>query len=188
MTPRLAARCPSRILKGMSSESRSGSISRRVRNPYVDNPDYRCFGCDPHNPIGLTLNFAIEADRVVSVWHPRSDLEGYPGVTHGGILATLCDETAAWYLHTIRGTAGMTRELSIVYHQPARAEEAPFRIVAQALEGDAKSALIEVTITGSDGTLFCTAACSFAVFSEAVARKRLAYPGREAFFDSPGSP
>lgn len=166
----------------MSTQSPGHRNPLPVQNPYVDNPDYRCFGCDPNNPIGLKLSFVIEGDRVVSEWRPRSDLEGYPGVTHGGILATLCDETGAWYLHAIRGTAGMTRQLSIVYHQPARADEAPFRIVARALEEDAKSAVIEVTITGSAGTLFCTATCSFAVFSEAVARKRLAFPGREAFF------
>ncbi len=154
---------------------------RKVHNPYAGNPDYRCFGCDPHSPIGLKLEFSVDGQRVISEWQPRSDLEGYPGVTHGGILATLADEVGAWYLHAVRGTAGMTRELHVSYHAPARAEQGPYRLEAHAVEEDAKSSLIEVTIHGADGTLFCTARCHFAVFSEAVARKRLDFPGREAF-------
>ena len=157
------------------------SSARKVPNPYAGHADYRCFGCDPNNPIGLKLEFSVEKNRIFSSWLPRSDLEGYPGVTHGGILATLCDETAAWYLHAIRGTAGMTRDLSITYHQPARAEQSPFRLEAHAIDEDSRNATIEVTITGADGTLFCTARCRFAVFSEAVARRRLDFPGREAF-------
>lgn len=157
------------------------STPRKVPNPYAGNRDYRCFGCDPNNPIGLKLEFTVDGDRVFCDWNPRADLEGYPGVTHGGILATLCDEIAAWYLHAVRGTAGMTRELSVSYHQPARAAEAPFRLEAHAIEEDSRSALIEVTVTGAAGTHFCTARCSYAVFSEAVARRRLGFPGREAF-------
>ncbi|TVQ38513.1 MAG: PaaI family thioesterase [Spirochaetaceae bacterium] len=165
----------------MSKNASRGDGPRTVPNPYAGHPDYRCFGCDPDNPTGLKLEFAIEGRRVISHWQPRADLEGYPGVTHGGILATLADEVAAWYIHAVLGTAGMTRELSVTYHAPALAEEGPFRVEAAAVEEGPKSALIEVTISGRSGTLFCTARCSFAVFSEAVARRRLDFPGREAF-------
>lgn len=154
---------------------------RPIPNPYAGSNDYLCFGCSPHNPIGLQLNFFLDGRRVTSEWQPRADLEGYPGVTHGGVLATLCDEVAAWYLHAVLGTAGMTRELQIRYHLPARAADAPFHIEAHAVEEGQKSAVIEVSVGGSSGTLFCTAQCSFAVFSEAVARRRLRFPGREAF-------
>jgi uncharacterized protein (TIGR00369 family) len=154
---------------------------RLVPNPYVGNAEYHCFGCDPENPAGLQLRFRVEGDLVWSEWTPRELLEGYPGVIHGGIQATLADEIGGWFLHAARGTAGMTRDLQISYHNPAYAADGPFRIEARPVEESAKSAVIEVTIAGTSGTVFSTARVTYAVFSEAVARRRLSFPGREAF-------
>lgn len=154
---------------------------RPVPNPYVGNEEYRCFGCDPENPAGLQLKFQVDGDLVWSEWTPRKLLEGYPGVIHGGIQATLADETAAWLIHAVLGTAGVTREMSVRYHQPAKTEDSPFRVEAHAVEVSAKRAMIEARITGASGTLFTTARCEYVVFREGVARKRLGFPGAEAF-------
>lgn len=164
-----------------NDRNRRSNRGRPVPNPYVGNEEYHCFGCDPENPAGLQLKFQVDGDLVWSEWTPRKLLEGYPGVIHGGIQATLADEIGGWFLHAARGTAGMTRDLSISYHNPAYANDGPFRIEARPVEESAKSAVIEVTIAGSSGTIFSTARVTYAVFSEAVARRRLSFPGREAF-------
>ncbi len=155
--------------------------AREVRNPYAGMSDYNCFGCDPGNPAGLRLRFVLEGDRLTSEWTPRKELEGYPGVIHGGIQATLADEIGGWYVHAVRGTAGMTRDLQITYHQPALAGDGPFRLEATEVDGDNRNAVIAVTISGAGGTVFSTARVTYAVFSEAVAKKRLSFPGKEAF-------
>lgn len=154
---------------------------RVVRNPYVGRDEYHCFACDPNNERGLNLDFYIEGDSVVSQWQPRREFEGYPGVIHGGILATLADEIAGWYLHAIEGVAGVTKDLSISYLAPARAEDGPFRIMTTKADVRPKRAEIEVSILGSSGSEFCRATCVYATFSDAVAKKRLHFPGREAF-------
>ncbi len=156
---------------------------RRIRNPYAGSDTYCCFGCAPHNPIGLKLTFLLEGEAVTASWDPRTELEGYPGVVHGGIQATLADETAAWFIHAVMGTAGLTRELSVTYHQPAESEDRPFRIEARAGEICGKYATIHVSIGGRSGTVFTTAVCRYVVFSEEVARKRLSFPGADAFLD-----
>lgn len=153
----------------------------KVPNPYVGIAGYNCFGCDPNNDNGLRLEFHRDGDIVTSTWDPRPELEGYPGVIHGGIQATLADEIGGWYLHAVHGSAGVTKQLSIQYLQPAKSEDAPFKLTARASEVGAKHATIEVTVAGASGTVFSTATCEFAVFSDAVARKRLHFPGREAF-------
>ncbi len=157
--------------------------ARPVRNPYAGMDEYNCFGCDPHNTAGLRLEFFLEGDAVTSLWTPRRELEGYPGVIHGGIQATLADEIGGWYVHVVLGTAGMTRNLEITYHEPARSEDAPFRLVARADEaaGNGRNVVIDVTISGAGGTLFSTSRVTYAVFSEGVAKKRLHFPGRDAF-------
>ncbi len=152
-----------------------------VRNPFVGIDGYRCFGCDPDNPIGLRLDFHRSGQTVWSTWDPRPELEGYPGVVHGGIQATLCDELGGWYVYAVLGTAGVTKDLSITYEQAARVEEGPFRVVAKGVESSAKQAVIEVEIANAAGTRCAVARLTYAVFSEGVARKRLYFPGREAF-------
>lgn len=159
--------------------------ARKVRNPYAGIGEYNCFGCDPGNSAGLRLEFFLEGERVTSRWEPRKELEGYPGVIHGGIQATLADEIGGWFVHAVLGSAGVTRNLQVTYHNPARSADGPFSLTAAAAENgvdeNTRDAVIEVTISGASGTLFCTARVTYAVFSEAVARRRLHFPGREAF-------
>lgn len=152
-----------------------------IPNPYTKSERYNCFACSPDNSAGLRMSFSLAGESVFSEWQPRPEFEGYPGVVHGGIQATLADETAAWLIHAVLGTAGVTREMSVRYHQPAKTEDSPFRVEAHAVEVSAKRATIEARITGASGTLFTTARCEYVVFREGVARKRLGFPGAEAF-------
>ena len=152
-----------------------------LRNPYAGSPTYNCFGCSPDNPVGLKLAFRKRGAEVTSTWNPRTDLEGYPGVVHGGIQATLCDETAAWLIHAELGTSGVTRELHTSYLKPAYSADAPFEITARLIDSDEKNASIKVTIRGASGTEFTKARGEFRIFPEEMARKRFGFPGAEAF-------
>lgn len=163
------------------------SDEQRIPNPYDGHDEYHCFGCDPHSPVGLRLTFFRDGDVLRSRWTPRAELEGYPGVIHGGIQATLADEIGGWYIHVVRGTAGMTRHLSVTYHTPADTADAPFVLEARETEGTEKRAVIEVELRGASGTLFSTTRCEYAVFSEAVAMKRLHFPGSAAFQPGDGA-
>lgn len=158
-------------------------MEQRIRNPFVGIDEYRCFGCDPRSPIGLHLEFVKDGDTVTAVWEPRADLEGYPGVIHGGIQATLADEIGGWFVYAVLGTAGVTRELSVVYERPAQLADGPFTLTATGGRRDEKLAVIEVAIDNARGERLCSATCRYAIFSEAVARKRLRFPGRDAFVD-----
>lgn len=152
-----------------------------VRNPFVGIEGYSCFGCDPANPIGLALSFHRDGDVVSTSWEPRSELQGYPGVVHGGIQATLADEIGGWYVYAVIGTAGVTKDLSITYEHSAKSDEGPFTITARGLEQSAKEATIGVEIHNAVGTRCAVARLTYALFSEAVARRRLFFPGAEAF-------
>jgi len=55
----------------------------------------RCFGCGD-NPWGLRLKFEEKGDWVVARTVLHDNYEGYKGVAHGGIVATLIDEAAGW--------------------------------------------------------------------------------------------
>src|SRR5215471_15613051 len=59
-----------------------------------DSSDYQgCFACGARNPSGLHLIFRREGDEIVTEYTPEPVFQGFPGVAHGGIIATLLDET-----------------------------------------------------------------------------------------------
>ena len=143
--------------------------------------EYNCFGCDPDNPVGLRLDFVETDDGVAAAWQPREDLQGYPGVIHGGVQATLADELGTWYVYAKLSLAGITRSLQIEYKQPARIADGPFVIRATGREPTRKSVVVDVTIDNSKGEQCAVATVDFAIFSPEVSRKRFNFPGREAF-------
>lgn len=55
----------------------------------------RCFACGD-NPWGLRLEFEQEGDWAVARTVLHDNYQGYKGIAHGGIVATLIDEAAAW--------------------------------------------------------------------------------------------
>lgn len=58
-----------------------------------DTTDYQqCFACGPNNPQGLRMVFSQEGEAIVSDFQPGQHHQGFPGVIHGGVIATLFDE------------------------------------------------------------------------------------------------
>lgn len=81
--------------------------------------DY-CFGCGAANPLGLRLKFDIdEAGRAAkAAFTPLNEHQGYAGITHGGIIATLLDEAMlklCWEL----GIPAVTARLEVELKRPA---------------------------------------------------------------------
>lgn len=77
-----------------------------------------CFVCGVENPIGLKAAFYEDGEgRVVGEITPREEHQGYPGVLHGGIAATLLDEVAGRVM-TGLGLWMATAKLEIRYKQP----------------------------------------------------------------------
>jgi len=52
-----------------------------------------CFICGLENPVGLRLRiYEVEQGMVESTFTAPEHFQGYPGVLHGGIIATIIDE------------------------------------------------------------------------------------------------
>jgi len=86
----------------------------------------RCFACGPRNEIGLKLTFRREGDRILADYRPREDFQGFPGVLHGGILATMLDETMS-RTGAMRREWLMTGKLDIRFRRPAPVDQ-PMRV------------------------------------------------------------
>lgn len=86
--------------------------------PLAHSAQNRCFGCGPANPGGLHLEFFLAEDHsVVSLPVISNNYEGPQGYVHGGVIATLLDETMSKAIRA-RGHIAMTRHLEIDYLRP----------------------------------------------------------------------
>ena len=100
------------------------SMEARPGPPLIAHAEHPfCFVCSSLNPMGLALHFVTEEDESVSatfLGHPT--LEGYPGLLHGGIVATLLDGAMAHCLFA-HGIKALTAELQVRYHAPIATSE-----------------------------------------------------------------
>lgn len=95
-------------------------ITKNTRN-FSPTRSFNCFGCSQNNCAGLKLKFEISDENVVfSSVQLDHIYESFPGVIHGGIIATLLDEVMAQAAYLFRKQPSMTVGLRIRYLQPMR--------------------------------------------------------------------
>lgn len=82
---------------------------------------WRCFACGPNHPKGLRLRFEADGDRVRTRFRLDDDYTGTGPVVHGGIVATVFDETMAWCLLRFQKRLYFTTKLETRYRRPIRA-------------------------------------------------------------------
>jgi acyl-coenzyme A thioesterase PaaI-like protein len=78
----------------------------------------RCFVCGAQNPFGLQLRFRREGEEVVADFLAAERHQGFPGTVHGGILASLLDETLN-RAPLLLGQWVMTARLNLRFRRPA---------------------------------------------------------------------
>lgn len=83
----------------------------------MDNSYPYCFACGDKAPVGLHLKFRYEGDEAVCDCEVDRVFQGYNGVVHGGILATLLDEAMAYAVLRTEKLA-VTGKLEISYRKP----------------------------------------------------------------------
>ena len=77
-----------------------------------------CLVCSSANPYGLALTFETAPDGVLSsTFHPNPVLEGYEGLLHGGVIASLLDGIMTNCLFA-QGIVAVTAELNVRYQAP----------------------------------------------------------------------
>jgi uncharacterized protein (TIGR00369 family) len=154
----------------------------KLQNPYIKLDSYNCFGCAPHNPLGLKLKFELIDEHVISYWIPEADYQGFYQILHGGIIATLVDEIAGWVVQVLCKTAGVTSEMQVKYLKPVYTNKGPLRLEAHIQEMKGRFAEIEVNLFDVDNVLCTKSIVTYYLFSEELAKSKFHYPGNESFF------
>lgn len=101
-----------------------------------------CFICGVENPVGLKLKFYMtEPDVVETEYTAPAHFESYPGVLHGGIIASILDETSgrAFGPEEENTRFMFTAKLEVTYRKPVPIGK-PLRIVGKAVRDKGRSA------------------------------------------------
>ena len=114
--------------------------------------NHRCFVCGKHNPDGLHLDFepeGVSGVRTTCVIPER--FQGFAGIAHGGILATILDECMVNTLW-LRGITAVTARLEIRLRRPVGVgERLTFR--AEVLRESARGFNLTSRAELDDGTV-----------------------------------
>jgi uncharacterized protein (TIGR00369 family) len=84
----------------------------------------RCYVCGKDNPAGLKVQFDIDktARTIIGRFTPRREHEGWEGIVHGGIIATLLDE-AMVKLAAHLGVPAVSAEITVKFKSPVASGE-----------------------------------------------------------------
>lgn len=158
-------------------------MKRKILNPYAGIEGYNCFGCSHKNMQGLKMSFFDTDEGLVCQWHPEDHFQGWMGILHGGIQATLLDEIASWVVFVKLGKSGVTSELKVRYKHPVKMNNQPLTIKGVFREMQRNIAIIDTYLYDSSGQLCAQGECKYFTFSDEVARNEYFYPGKDAFFE-----
>jgi uncharacterized protein (TIGR00369 family) len=119
--------------------------------PMAHSAQNRCFGCGPANPGGLHLEFLLAADgAVVCPATIPATFDGHPGYLHGGVIATLLDETMSKAVRAL-GLTAMTRQIEVDYRRPVPSA-APIRMEGHVVRSEGRKHWAEARILNAKGS------------------------------------
>jgi len=150
------SRAPADDRPGDGDSGAGGSISD-VPGHWKPQPTSRmCFVCGRENPVGLHVQFYEDHEKqqvVVPLVIP-DHYQGYPGIAHGGILATILDEATgrALMMAMEDDPFWVTAKLEMRYRKPTPTET-PLTVVGWVVKQRSRTAEVAGEIRLADGTV-----------------------------------
>ena len=117
-----------------------------------------CFVCGVDNPFGLKLSFYDDGPgKVTCTYMVPEQYNGYPGVTHGGIVAAMLDETLARAFRSGNRERFMyTAKLTTRYRKPVPTLT-PLRLEGEVVRDRGRVGEARAKIFGPKGDLLAEA-------------------------------
>jgi acyl-coenzyme A thioesterase PaaI-like protein len=148
------------------------TVQDTIGLPWYVLPDYRCFGCSPHNPHGIQLRFMHDGDGLRTEFRLGRAHESYPGVVHGGLLGVIADELMGNLVVLRTGEIPFTTGMRLRYVNPVLVDGA-YTCVGRIRDGAGALIHTECEIRDEEGGLVATATASYQTVSLEAARARI---------------
>ncbi|WP_199442854.1 PaaI family thioesterase [Umezawaea beigongshangensis] len=137
--------------------------------PLLDSAGFRCFACSPRHEHGLRLRMWHLPGTLTSITRFDADFASYPGVVHGGVIATVADELMANLVLVEHERLTFTTALRVRYLRPVEVG-ATCRIVARITSAGETTVSAEADVLAEDGATNALATASYQPIRPAQAR------------------
>ncbi|MCP4685082.1 MAG: PaaI family thioesterase [bacterium] len=115
----------------------------------------RCFVCGDENSHGLKAKFLFDGKQATTCITADDAYEGYHGIYHGGIIATLLDEVMIKAI--LAGDIyAVTAEMTVRYHRPVAVGD-KLNFAGRVTRCKGKIYFTEGEVTGDDGAKYASA-------------------------------
>ncbi len=143
--------------------------------PTFEFEPHNCFACGELNEHGLQLKLHLGERRSWTEFVLDERFEGWQGVTHGGILATILDEVMAWAL-VAEDNWGVTGRMTIDFKRPVAVGTS---VRAEGWIVRNRRRLVDTAgqIVDSNGTLLASAEAVYVAANEERKRELMARYG-----------
>jgi uncharacterized protein (TIGR00369 family) len=101
----------------LTSELAPAQAGEAIMAPTFEFEPHNCFACGTLNEHGLRLDLHLGERRSWTELTLDSRFEGWVGIAHGGIVATILDEVMAWSL-VAEDNWGVTARMSVEFRRP----------------------------------------------------------------------
>jgi uncharacterized protein (TIGR00369 family) len=139
---------------------------------------HNCFACGTLNEHGLRLDLHLGDRRSWAELTLDNRFEGWVGIAHGGIVATILDEVMAWSL-VAEDNWGVTARMSVEFRRPIQVGS---RIRAEGWIVRSRKRIVETAaqIVDGSGTVLATAEGTYLAADENRKRELQARYGYRA--------
>lgn len=117
--------------------------------------DNCCFACGMDNLDGLRVRWTVDENSMRGSFVPEKKFQGWAGIVHGGILATLLDEAMTRLAVVLSGGA-VTAEMTVRYSTPARIGQL-LMIKGELVKDSKKLMELKSSIIDEEGVLIASA-------------------------------
>jgi acyl-coenzyme A thioesterase PaaI-like protein len=134
-----------------------------------------CFACGPGNLRGLHLEIQNDGEVTFAEFTPDDSWQGFGGVVHGGLVATVLDEVMAWELYGYDDFA-VTGRMEVTYRNLVPTGQ-PLRATARLVEDRGRAKKVHGELRDQHGTLLASADSLFVnIPKDREAELRTTYP------------
>ena len=119
----------------------------------------KCFVCGEENIGGLKAKFLWDGNQATTTITALTEYEGYHGIYHGGIVATLLDEVMLKAI-LAKGIYTVTAEMTVRYKKPVQTGDT-VRFVGRIVESRGRLYSTEGEALDSNGEPYATATARY---------------------------
>lgn len=116
--------------------------------------DNCCFACGMDNADGLRIQWVVEGETMKGSFISEKKYQGWAGIVHGGILATLLDEAMTRLAGILSGGA-VTAEMTVRYSAPAPIGQ-PLLVKGELVKDSKRLMELKATIHTEAGALIAS--------------------------------